>query len=67
MKLRIVSDIHSDINTNDRPYDFGDDFVICCGDISGDRISTEKWIKNNIKKRKLINYLNLKQVLSFLE
>ena len=64
MKLRIVSDIHSDINTNDRPYDFGDDFVICCGDISGDRISTEEWVKNNIKKGIVIggNHLGYNEV-----
>jgi len=64
MKLRIVSDIHSDINTNDEPYDFGNDFVICCGDISGDRISTEKWIKNNIKNGIVIggNHLGYNEV-----
>ena len=51
MRLRIISDIHCDINTNDSfKYDFDDDFVICCGDISGDRFKTEKWIKNNIKQ-----------------
>lgn len=50
MRIRVISDIHIDINKNDKPNNFSDDFVICCGDISGDRISTEKWIKNNIKK-----------------
>ena len=51
MRLRIISDIHCDINTNDSfKYDFDDDFVIYCGDISGDRFKTGKWIKNNIKQ-----------------
>lgn len=50
MRIRVISDIHIDINKNDKPNNFSDDFVICCGDISGDRISTEKWIKNNIKR-----------------
>ena len=51
MKSRIVSDIHCDVNKkcNDN-YDFGNDFVICCGDISGDRFTTENWIKKNIKQ-----------------
>ena len=49
MKLRIISDIHTDINSSKQTtFDFGDDFVICCGDISGDRFSTEEWIRNNI-------------------
>ena len=51
MKLRIISDIHCDINSGQNTsFDFApDDFVICCGDISGDRITTEKWINNNLK------------------
>lgn len=51
MKLRIISDIHCDVNEkcNDN-YDFENDFIICCGDISGDRFTTEKWIKKNIKR-----------------
>ena len=51
MELRIISDIHCDVNErcNDS-FDFGNDFVICCGDISGDRFTTEKWIKKNIKR-----------------
>lgn len=50
MRIRIISDIHCDINSNDiYNYNFSDDFVICCGDISGDRFATENWIKKNIK------------------
>ena len=64
MKIRIVSDIHADINKNDIPYDFGDDFVICCGDVSGDRFSTEKWINKYIKKGIVIggNHLGYNEV-----
>ena len=52
MKLRIISDIHCDINSEQNTsFDFApDDFVICCGDISGDRLTTEKWIQDNIKQ-----------------
>jgi hypothetical protein len=50
MKIRIISDIHIDINKKmNYQFDFGDDFVVCCGDISGDRFTTEKWVKENIK------------------
>jgi Icc-related predicted phosphoesterase len=49
MKIRIISDIHCDINKN-KKFNYGEDFVICCGDISGDRFTSENWIKNNIKQ-----------------
>lgn len=50
MKLRIISDIHADINRNENyKFNFNDDFMIICGDISGDRFTTEKWINENIK------------------
>jgi Icc-related predicted phosphoesterase len=50
MKLRIIADIHSDINkSKNYQFDFGDDFIVACGDISGDRFTTENWIKANIK------------------
>lgn len=44
--VRIISDIHADIN-KDRHYvfDFGNDFVINCGDTSGDFFTTRDWIK----------------------
>lgn len=50
MKLRIISDIHCDISTYQKTnLKFNDDdFVICCGDVSGDRFSTEKWVKDHI-------------------
>lgn len=50
MKIRIVADIHTDINEKKNyQFNFGDDFVVVCGDISGDRFTTEAWIKANIK------------------
>ena len=51
MKLRIISDIHCDINGfKNTTFDFGDDFVICCGDVSCDRFSTEFWINRNLRQ-----------------
>jgi len=51
MRLRIISDIHADINQEKNyQFDFGDDFVIACGDISGDRVTTATWIRSNIKR-----------------
>ena len=49
MKVRVISDIHEDIN--DRyPLNYNDDvFTIIAGDISGDPIKGVIWIKNNIK------------------
>ncbi len=49
MKLRIISDIHADINKG-YEFDFGNDFVVCCGDISGNRLKTEDWVRENIKQ-----------------
>lgn len=50
MLIRIIADIHTDINRRKNyQFNFGDDFVVACGDISGDRFTTEKWIKANIK------------------
>ena len=50
MKLRIIADIHIDINkAKNYQFNFGDDFIVACGDISGDRFTTENWIKKNIK------------------
>lgn len=51
MRLRIVSDIHIDINkSRNYQFDFGDDFIVACGDISGDRFATEDWVNANIRK-----------------
>ena len=44
--VRIISDIHADINKNKHYiFDFGNDFVINCGDTSGDYFTTRDWIR----------------------
>ena len=51
MKLRIISDIHTDINNEkDYRFDFGDDFVINCGDTAGDRRFVASWVGFNMKR-----------------
>lgn len=51
MKLRILSDLHLDINDN-VPFSLAnkDVFTIICGDISGNPRQTIEWINNNIKQ-----------------
>lgn len=48
--LRVISDIHTDVN-KDRNYvfDFGNDFVINCGDTSGDCETTRAWIRSYMR------------------
>lgn len=48
--LRVISDIHADVN-KDRNYifDFGTDFVVNCGDTSGDCETTRSWIKSYMR------------------
>lgn len=65
MKIRVISDIHCDINGfKNTTFKFREDFVICCGDISGDRFSTEFWINRNIKQGIIIggNHLGYQEV-----
>ena len=51
MKLRIISDIHTDINQDKNyQFDFGDDFIVNCGDTAGDRITTAAWIRTFMKR-----------------
>lgn len=51
MKLRIISDIHADINKDKNyQFDFGDDFIVNCGDTAGDRIAIASWVSTNIKR-----------------
>lgn len=51
MKIRILSDLHLDIN-KDHPFSLSDTetFTILCGDISGNPQQTIEWINNNIKQ-----------------
>lgn len=49
--IRVISDIHADYN-RDKNYifNFGDDYVINCGDTAGDAISARDWIRFNTRK-----------------
>lgn len=51
MKLTILSDLHIDINHN---YDFSNlkdqEFVIICGDISGNPLNVKHWVNENISR-----------------
>lgn len=50
MKIRILSDLHLDVNSN-YPIQLKDKktFTILCGDTSGDPEITKKWIDDNIE------------------
>ena len=49
--IRVISDIHADVN-KDKNYifNFGNDFVINCGDTAGDSITCREWNKLHIPK-----------------
>ena len=43
--LRVISDIHADVNADmNYVYNFENDFVLNCGDTSGDAYTTRDWI-----------------------
>lgn len=49
--IRVISDIHTDVNERDRyRFDFGNDFVINCGDTSGDALTSIQWLEDHIKE-----------------
>lgn len=49
MQIRVISDLHIDINEK-YPINYNDDiFTIIAGDISGDPVLSTKWLKDNIK------------------
>lgn len=49
--IRIIGDIHIDINkAQDYVFDFKDDFVVNCGDTSGDALTTSTWVMNNMRQ-----------------
>ena len=55
MKLRIIADIHSDINkSKNYQFDFCDDFIVACGDISGDRFTPKIGLKPILKTEYLL-------------
>ena len=48
--IRVISDIHADYNQNRYTYNFGDDFVINCGDTGGDANTCIRWNRNHIRE-----------------
>lgn len=55
MQVRVISDIHEDVNEK-HPLKYNDDvFTIIAGDISGDPIKGVVWVKNNIKNGLLVH------------
>ena len=49
MKIRVISDLHIDANT-EIPLKYDDDiFTVICGDISEDATITSQWVSENIK------------------
>lgn len=49
--IRVISDIHADINRDKNyAFNFGDDFVINCGDTAGDAITSREWNRTHIQK-----------------
>lgn len=50
MKIRVISDLHLDVNYN-YPISYDDDiFTVICGDISSDLDELAYWVKTNIKQ-----------------
>lgn len=48
--IRVISDIHADYNRNQNyVFNFGDDFVINCGDTGGDARTCIEWHRNFVK------------------
>ena len=51
--IRVISDIHEDYNQSsgyNNIFNFGDDFVINCGDTAGNYVSSLDWIRTNMIK-----------------
>lgn len=49
--VRVISDIHTDINAEEHyVYNFRNDFVVNCGDTSGDASTTATWVLNNMRR-----------------
>lgn len=49
--VRVISDIHADYNKEyEYDFDFGNDFVINCGDTAGDGYTAKEWCVKNMRK-----------------
>ena len=48
--IRVISDIHADVNADYKYlFNFGNDFIINCGDIAGDCMTEIDWIRTFMK------------------
>lgn len=53
--FRIISDIHADYNAqHNYHFNFGNDFVINCGDTAGNSLDAGYWVRNYMKKGVLV-------------
>ena len=49
--IRVISDIHTDYNQDHNYFfNFGDDFIVNCGDTAGNSVAAANWITNYMKK-----------------
>ena len=49
--IRVISDIHADYNSeNDYIFNFGNDFIVNCGDTAGNAVIAGHWIANYMKR-----------------
>lgn len=47
--IRVISDVHADYNQNKYSYNFGNDFIINCGDTAGEGRTCVQWNNDHIK------------------
>ena len=53
--LRVISDIHADYNSDHNYlFNFGNDYIVNCGDTAGNAVAAANWITNYIKKGAVI-------------
>ena len=53
--VRVISDIHCDVNANKGyTYNFGNDFVINCGDTAGKYTDVISWVTANMQRGTLV-------------
>ena len=52
--IRVISDIHADYNRNQYSYNFGEDFVINCGDTAGEARTCIRWSNDHMRHGVLV-------------
>lgn len=52
--IRVISDIHADYNKDQYSFNFGEDFIINCGDTAGDARTCIKWNNNHVRHGVLV-------------